>query len=401
MRRVDTYDDVAALRYALAARAAGWGLYEGSRHVAGLAPESLELIGRPGAVVLRSAEGGRIWRVTGWEERGGELRMRVRGAFGNADAIVRIRRDGTGPTAWGPDWFEEAVVRELARWGTPSLRRFEGRLVGTVRDGRAALASVTAIVPDATARVDDALAAAFVARARAEERTGRPRDVLVFSAPPAVRAISERLAWLEPSLRLFDVTAPGVEVRPHDQGDLFGSSTPIHLRGRSEPPPSIPPHVFYRHKPERWLASVVARNPDRVDPALDPRFAYEQVPALRRGSRERADLLAVTKYGRLAVLELKVVEDRALPLQGLDYWARVRWHHARGDIARRGYFPGVDLDPRPPLLYLVAPLFRFHPSVRVVTKQFLAEVETIVVGLGSDWRKGPRALARWSVVGGR
>ncbi len=395
MRGVGTHDEVAALRCALAARAAGWGLYEGPHHVAGLAPETLELIGRPGAVVLRSAEGGRIWRIVGWEERGGELRMQVRGAFGRADSVVRVRRDGAGTTLWGPDWFEEGVVRELERWGTPSLKRREGRLTGSVHDGRTSIASVVAIAPDATIRVDDALAAALVAQARVQERTGRPREVLVFSAPPTSRAIAERLAWLAPSsLRLFDLTAPGVEVRPHDQGDLLVSA-PIRLRTRLRPPPAVPPHVFYRRQPERWLASLVADNPTLVDPVLDARHVYEQVPARRRGSRERADLLAVTKSGRLAVLELKVSEDRALPLQGLDYWARVRWHHSRGDIARLGYFPGIALDPRPPLLYLVAPLFRLHASVGVVTNLFRPEVETIVVGLRSDWRKGPRALARW------
>ncbi len=36
------------------------------------------------------------------------------------------------------------------------------------------------------------------------------------------------------------------------------------------------------------------------------------------------DVLTLTREGRLAVLELKADEDIHLPLQGLDYWARVR-----------------------------------------------------------------------------
>jgi hypothetical protein len=35
------------------------------------------------------------------------------------------------------------------------------------------------------------------------------------------------------------------------------------------------------------------------------------------------DVLAVTREGRLAVLELKAEKDIHLPLQGLDYWSRV------------------------------------------------------------------------------
>jgi hypothetical protein len=198
--------------------------------------------------------------------------------------------------------------------------------------------------------------------------------------------------WLAPaSARLFDVTAQGAEVRPHDQGDLPLVAGTIRLRSPSD----AASHVVSPRQPERWLASLLAADPAAVDLALDSRYVYEQVPARRRGSRERADLLGVTRSGRLAVLELKVSEDRALPLQGLDYWARVRWHQARGDFERRGYFPGITLDPRPPLLYLVAPLFRLHESVGVVTRLFLPEVETIVVGLNSRWRNGPRALARW------
>ena len=116
MRRVITTEEVAALRQALAARAtAGWALYEGAEPLAGVAPEALDLAGRPGEVVLRAGDAGRLWRVTAWEERGGALCMRVRGPFGRAGSTVRLARDGTGPLGWGPDWFEEAVRRALDR----------------------------------------------------------------------------------------------------------------------------------------------------------------------------------------------------------------------------------------------------------------------------------------------
>jgi len=152
---------------------------------------------------------------------------------------------------------------------------------------------------------------------------------------------------------------------------------------------------LYRMQSERWLESVLRRDISVIDSELDASCVYSQVPAFAASDRAMIDVLTCTRDGRLAVLELKADEDFHLPIQGLDYWARVRWHNQRGDFARRGDFPGVELDPRPPLLYLVAPLFRLHASVRVVTNLFLPDVETCVVGLNSRWRSGPRALGRW------
>jgi len=67
------------------------------------------------------------------------------------------------------------------------------------------------------------------------------------------------------------------------------------------------------------------------------------------------DVLTVAREGRLAVLELKADEDIQLPLQGLDYWSRVAWHHARGEFQRFGYFPARELSSESPLLFLAAP----------------------------------------------
>ena len=86
----------------------------------------------------------------------------------------------------------------------------------------------------------------------------------------------------------------------------------------------------------RWWPPI----PTRVDARLDPRFFYAQVPALTVGDRGVMDAVAVTRNGRLAVIELKASEDLQLVLQAVDYWLRVRWHHAQQDFARYGYFSG-------------------------------------------------------------
>ncbi|HEX4603404.1 MAG TPA: hypothetical protein VH724_05370, partial [Candidatus Angelobacter sp.] len=118
---------------------------------------------------------------------------------------------------------------------------------------------------------------------------------------------------------------------------------------------------LWRMYPERWLESLVFKNVSAVDSRLDSAHVYSQVPAFSASDRAMIDVLACSRAGRLAVLELKADEDIHLPLQGLDYWARVLWHHSRGEFQRYGYFPGVQLSALPPQLLLVAPSLRVHP----------------------------------------
>ena len=106
------------------------------------------------------------------------------------------------------------------------------------------------------------------------------------------------------------------------------------------------------------------------------------------------DILTCTHDRRLAVIELKADEDINLPLQGLDYWARVRWHHARGEFQPHGYFSGVVLSPRPPLLILVAPSMRVHPSTDIILSYFSQDIEWSVVGLDERWRDGVKVVFR-------
>jgi hypothetical protein len=155
-----------------------------------------------------------------------------------------------------------------------------------------------------------------------------------------------------------------------------------------------PKHPLYRAQPERWLQSLVAADPGRVDARLDPRFLYAQVPAFSAGDRGVMDLLGVTRNARLAVLELKATEDIQLVLQAVDYWLRVRSHHALQDFSRYGYFPGITLDPQPPLLFLVAPSLRFHPANDVILRYLASEIELCRVGVAENWRRGLRVVLR-------
>jgi hypothetical protein len=153
-------------------------------------------------------------------------------------------------------------------------------------------------------------------------------------------------------------------------------------------------HRLFRAQPERWLETQVAADPSRIDARLDSRHIYTQVSAFSAGDRGIIDILGVTRDGRLAVLELKASEDIQLVMQAVDYWLRVRWHHDQDDFRRYGYFPDVALQPKPPLLFLVGPGFRFHPSSDIVLRHLSPDIEVARVGLGENWRRGLRVIFR-------
>ncbi|HEY4677472.1 MAG TPA: hypothetical protein VIJ01_09940 [Candidatus Angelobacter sp.] len=155
---------------------------------------------------------------------------------------------------------------------------------------------------------------------------------------------------------------------------------------------------LWRMYPERWLESLVFKNVSAVDSSLDPAHVYSQVPAFSASDRAMIDVLTCTRDGRLAVLELKADEDMHLPLQGLDYWARVLWHHSRDEFQQYGYFSGVQLSPRPPLLMLIAPSLRVHPATDTVLRYFSPSIEWSLIGVDERWREGIKVIYRKSAV---
>ena len=161
---------------------------------------------------------------------------------------------------------------------------------------------------------------------------------------------------------------------------------------------------LFRMQPERWLESNLRRDLPLVDRSLEPEPVYAQVPAFGavaqgadKGGFDRGmlDLLAADQSGRLTVLEVKAEEDPQLALQGLDYWIRVRWHHAQAADARtglgafqsHGYFPGVRLSPLPPRLLLIAPALRIHPATELILRYFDPAVEWALIALDERWRQ--------------
>ena len=153
-------------------------------------------------------------------------------------------------------------------------------------------------------------------------------------------------------------------------------------------------HILYRAQAERWMQTLVQQDVTRIDISLDPAHVYEQVFAQVAGQHGILDLLCVTRNRRLAILELKSSENVDLPLQAADYWSRIRWHQLQGDFPRYGYFPGIELQPAPPLVYLIAPALRFHPTTDILQRYLSREMEIIRVGLAESWRRGLRVMFR-------
>jgi hypothetical protein len=155
---------------------------------------------------------------------------------------------------------------------------------------------------------------------------------------------------------------------------------------------------LWRMYPERWLESLVFKDVSAIDSSLDPAYVYSQVPAFSASDRAMIDVLTCTRDARLAVVELKADEDIHLPLQGLDYWARVLWHHSRGEFQQYGYFSGLPLSSHAPLLMLVAPSLRVHPATDTVLRYFSPAIEWSLIGVDERWRESVKVIYRKSSI---
>src|SRR5579859_1633825 len=150
--------------------------------------------------------------------------------------------------------------------------------------------------------------------------------------------------------------------------------------------------ALWRMSPERWLESAVLGDITSLDSHFDAAHVYSQVPAFAAGDRAMIDVLAATRERRLAVIELKASEDMHLVLQGLDYWARVHWHHQRKEFAKFGYFDGRELSPDSPLLVLVAPALQVHPATDTLLRYLSPKIDFVLLGVDERWRDGVRVV---------
>ncbi|MBI3940235.1 MAG: hypothetical protein HY315_05330 [Acidobacteria bacterium] len=158
-----------------------------------------------------------------------------------------------------------------------------------------------------------------------------------------------------------------------------------HARLRQDP--------LYQLYAERWLESLILRDPKLLDPELKSRPVYAQVPAYA-GRRRVIDLIAVTESGRLAVIEVKVQKSMDLVFQALSYWQIVRQAQRHHAFHQNGYFHRIALTDEPPLLYCVTPLLALHPEEYYLARHLRSEVEAYLIGINNNWREGIKVLRR-------
>src|ERR1051325_6882111 len=159
-------------------------------------------------------------------------------------------------------------------------------------------------------------------------------------------------------------------------------------------------HWLYRASGEAWLESILRRDITKLDPGLIIAPLHAQFRTSHggasgsKGGARPIDLLALRHDGRLAVIELKVNEDREHVFQGVDYWRRVEAHRRRGHISTARLFGDRQISDESPLVYLVAPALRFHPSFRTLAKTIAPDVEIYRFDINEDWRAGVHVVRR-------
>jgi hypothetical protein len=153
-------------------------------------------------------------------------------------------------------------------------------------------------------------------------------------------------------------------------------------------------HPLYRGSPECWLDAAVRANLELIDATLLPERLHGEVLTQSGTAGGRADLLAISRQGRLTVLELKASEDIHLPLQALDYWMRIAWHCKEGDLD--DLFPGMTVLREDPKLLLVAPAICFHPATEIILRYFPASICVERVGLNLEWQDKVKVVLRLS-----
>jgi hypothetical protein len=308
-------------------------------------------------------------------------------------ALVRERMANLNPTAAKWSLFElderHDAVTEIDCTDRGNVAT---RLVHAPNESAAlarfadSIARVNSILPNCEVAVLSAAELAFrwrgleFARARmgAEAATFRSKQEIVFGVGAEARVLDGRNGD-EHNFPLFLQLLTAIRDTRHPYGPRQ--------------------HPLFRLHPERWLESLVVADVSVIDERLlsqseDSRPLYSQVPAFSAADRAMLDVLATTRDGRLAVVELKADEDIHLPLQGLDYWSRVAWHHTRGEFPLFGYFADRELSPEKPLLYLVAPALHVHPATDILLRYLAPEIAWEFVGIDEHWREGVKVVFR-------
>jgi hypothetical protein len=149
-------------------------------------------------------------------------------------------------------------------------------------------------------------------------------------------------------------------------------------------------HAFYTLAPEAWLEAILRRNINLLDSNLILSPVYHQF----RTGRDKIDLLALRKDGRLIVIELKVAADQAMIFQAADYWRKIELQRRRGNLRKARIFGDLEIADKPGIVYLVAPTLCFHQSFEFLASTITPEIKIHRFNLAENWRENLKVLER-------
>lgn len=151
-------------------------------------------------------------------------------------------------------------------------------------------------------------------------------------------------------------------------------------------------HAFFKDAPEAWLEAVLRRNIKLLDANLILSPVYHQF----RAERDKIDLLALRKDGRLVIIELKTAPDREMIFQAADYWRKIELQRRKGNLRKAKLFGELEIADAPAVCYLVAPTLSFHRDYEFLKSTISGEIEIHRFNLAENWRENLKILERKS-----
>lgn len=149
-------------------------------------------------------------------------------------------------------------------------------------------------------------------------------------------------------------------------------------------------HALFQSAPEAWLEAALRRNIKLLDANLILSPVYHQF----RAERDKIDLLALRRDGRLIIIELKVAPDREMIFQAADYWRKIELQRRKGNLQKAGIFGNLEIAGKPTICYLVAPTLSFHTDFKFLSQTISSEIEMHRFNLAENWRENLKVLSR-------
>ncbi|MEO6589077.1 MAG: hypothetical protein ABIP06_07095, partial [Pyrinomonadaceae bacterium] len=132
---------------------------------------------------------------------------------------------------------------------------------------------------------------------------------------------------------------------------------------------------------------------------LDANLILSPIYHQFRAEREKIDLLALRRDGRLIIIELKVAPDREMIFQAADYWRKIELQRRKRNLNKAKIFGDLKISDKPAICYLVAPTLSFHADFRFLSHTVSNEIEMHRFNLAENWRQNLKVLGRENLKG--